>query len=92
MKTPGPWAVSPTKRPQGFPIVVITAHGLQVAAMNASPEDAALMASAPALLAALRGLAEAVEQFTNATPKDWPELFAARAAISQAQQGQTSEV
>lgn len=85
MTTPGPWAVSPTKHRT----LIVSAHGFHVAAIeDASPEDAALMASAPAMLAALQGLADAVERFTNATPQDWPELAAARAAISQAQQGQ----
>lgn len=55
---------------------------------DASPDAAALLAAAPAMLAALQGLADAVERFTNATTEDWPELAAARAAISQAQQGQ----
>ena len=49
-------------------------------------QTATLYAAAPALLAALQGLADAVERFTN-TPEDWPELAAARAALSQAQQG-----
>lgn len=83
MTTPGPWAVSPTKHRT----LIVSAHGFHVAAIeDASPDDAALMASAPALLAALQGLADAVERFTN-TPEDWPELAAARAALSQAQQG-----
>lgn len=51
-------------------------------------QTADLFAAAPALLAALEGLADAVERFTNATPDDWPELAAARAAIFKAQQGQ----
>lgn len=84
MTTPGPWAISPTKHRT----LIVSGHGFHVAALDeVSPEDAQLMASAPALLAALRGLAGAVEQFTNATPGDWPELAAARAAIFQAQVG-----
>lgn len=51
-------------------------------------QTATLYAAAPAMLAALQGLVDAVERFTNATTEDWPELAAARAAISQAQQGQ----
>ena len=85
MTTPGPWAVLPLKTKT----LIVSAHNLHVAALeNASPVDAALMASAPALLEALQGLADAVERFTNATPQDWPELTAARAAIANAMGGQ----
>ena len=85
MTTPGTWAVSPTKHRT----LIVSAQGFWVAEMqDVSPEDAALMASAPALLAALQGLADAVERFTNATPQDWPELAAASAAIANAKGGQ----
>ena len=51
-------------------------------------QTAALYAAAPAMLAALQGLADAVERYTNASPQDWPEIAAARAAITNAMGGQ----
>ena len=87
MTTPGPWAVSPTKRPQGYPLVVISAQGLQVAAVNASPEDAALMAAAPALLAALQKLVRAIDRLPGNNPLDGL-ADEARAAIANAKGGQ----
>lgn len=80
MTTPGPWAVSPTKHRT----LIVSAHGFHVAALeDASPDDAALMAAAPAMLAALQGIMAGVA----GCQKD-PQYEAARAAISQAQQGQ----
>lgn len=106
MTTPGPWAVwnfadDPRHVAVGpeagglavADVVACNAHGCYTAATEERGQaNARLIAAAPAMLAALRGLAEAVERFTNATPEDWPELFAARAAIFQAKQGQIKEV
>jgi hypothetical protein len=84
MTTPGPWAVSPTKHRT----LIVSAQGFWVAEMqDVSPEDAALMASAPALLAALQTLADAVDRFAPLAG-DWPELAAARADIANATGGQ----
>lgn len=82
MTTPGPWAVSPTKHRT----LIVSAHGFHVAALDdASPDDAALMAAAPAMLAALK---------TLQTMGLGREAYAiCTAVISQAQQGQqTNEV
>ena len=53
MTTPGPWAVSPTRHRT----LIVSVQGFHVAALEeVSPEDAALMAAAPAMLAALTKL------------------------------------
>lgn len=63
MTTPGPWAVSPTKHRT----LIVSAQGFHVAAMeDASQDDAALMAAAPALLAALRIAREHVKAAAEA--------------------------
>lgn len=84
MTTPGPWAVSPTKHRT----LIVSAHGFHVAAIeDVSPDDAALMASAPALLAALRELVQGVrDEFSCSHPLN-EAANRASAAISQAQQG-----
>ena len=80
MTTPGPWAVSPTKHRT----LIVSAQGFWVAEMqDVSPEDAALMASAPAMLAALQGIMAGVA----GCQKD-PQYEAARAAIAHATGGQ----
>jgi hypothetical protein len=50
----------------------------------AEDDIARKLAAFPDLLEALRALTDAVERFTNASPDDWPELVAARAAIAKA--------
>ncbi len=80
MTTPGPWAVSPTKHRT----LIVSAHGFHVAAIeDASPDDAALMAAAPAMLAALQGIMAGV-----AGCQKEPQYEAARAAIANAMGGQ----
>lgn len=69
-------------------VVACNAHGCYTAATEARGQaNARLIAAAPAMLAALQDLADAVERFT-ASPQDWPELAAARAAIIKAMGGQ----
>lgn len=89
MTTPGPWAVSPTKHRT----LIVSAQGFHVTALEeASPEDAALMASAPALLDALQRARTMIWHMTgdHATCAPWNVLLPhIDAAISQAQQGQT---
>ena len=80
MTTPGPWAVSPTKHRT----LIVSAQGFWVAEMqDVSPEDAALMAAAPAMLAALQGIMAGV-----AGCQKEPQYKAARAAIANAMGGQ----
>ena len=80
MTTPGPWAVSPTKHRT----LIVSAQGFWVAEMqDVSPEDAALMAAAPAMLAALQGTMAGV-----AGCQKEPQYKAARAAIANAMGGQ----
>ena len=84
MTTPGPWAVSPTKHRT----LIVTAHGFHVTAMEgASPEDAALMAAAPALLAALQKLVRAIDRLPGNNPLDGL-ADEARASIANATGGQ----
>lgn len=77
--TPGPWAAD-----ANF-VAAPSADQFIVMCRGADGEaNARLISAAPELLAALRALADAVEHYTNATPEDWPELAAARAAIAKA--------
>jgi len=88
MTTPGPWAVSPTKHRT----LIVSAQGFWVAEMqDVSPEDAALMASAPAMLAALQKTRTMVWHMTgdDATCAPWNALLPhIDAAIANAKGGQ----
>lgn len=82
MHTPGPWIADDVfvgaKNAEHYHVTCRGDH---------AEADAALIAAAPDLMAALQDLADAVERFT-ASPQDWPELAAARAAIIKAMGGQ----
>lgn len=74
--TPGPWSVSPTKHRT----IIASAQGFHVAAMDdVSPADAALIAAAPDLLAALQEMLKYAEGFEDAD-----HVIDARAAIARA--------
>mgnify|MGYP003659668425 CR=1 FL=1 len=74
MSTLGPWAVSPTKHRT----LIVSAQGFHVTALEeVSPDDAALMAAAPALLAALQKTRAMVWHMTgdDAACAPWNELL-----------------
>lgn len=82
--TPGPWiADSWYVGPKDLPTLVkVNPNG--PLGHEEVIANARLIAAAPDLLTTLQALADAVERYTNATPEDWPELAAARAAIETA--------
>lgn len=89
--TPGPWKASTQPQPNGCPI--IGARGLMVAMLAHSVNEpdqketalanAALIAAAPQLLAALRGMVDSYEREGHRSKN--PALIAARAAIAKAE-------
>ncbi len=90
--TPGPWTRANNVRQQDD-AQRIYAGDVSIASVHHLPQrttetfyqahaNAKLIAAAPDLLTALQALTDAVERYTNATPEDWPELAAARAALA----------
>ena len=58
------------------------------AARKAAEDDVARkLAAFPALVATLRALTDAVEQFTNVVADDWPEIATARALLAKLNEG-----
>lgn len=82
--TPGPWQVE-KGRDKTHPYSV-TGDGFDLARC-VTADDAALIAAAPDLVATLRALTDAVEQFTNLVADDWPEIATARALLAKLNEG-----
>ena len=59
----------------------------QAARKAAEADIARKLAAFPALVATLRALTDAVEQFTNLVADDWPEIATARALLAKLNEG-----
>ena len=81
--TPGPWAAQINAEDAGSThrhwIIADNAPGSHLPALAANEADAALIAAAPDMLSALKGLVSMTD------PADSPELAAAYAAIAKAE-------
>ncbi len=84
--TPGPWKLW-QDAPGGFEYrhgIIVDAHGRQVGTGN-KPEDARLIAAAPDLLAALKGIANIHPCWDKPCPNDDCPAAIVRAAIAKAE-------
>jgi hypothetical protein len=83
--TPGPWRIH--RLANGWPVITSDAHDIADLRLNGNglahaEANAALIASAPELLARLRDVAHALRNGGMWKPKDW--LFVIDAAIAKA--------